>query len=130
MNDALLKDLTERSAERCYARLRFERQRLTCIRSLYFKLGAMANTSTRAGQRRDQVSLAAAQVCGEDSELVPGHSSMRAGEIGFEEQGNCGKRKHCTRESDDRGFRGERKAALIHKLKQREAARQQVTEAT
>ena len=45
MNDALLKGLTERSAERRCARLRFERQRLTCIRSLYFKLGVMANAS-------------------------------------------------------------------------------------
>jgi hypothetical protein len=94
VNDALLKGLTERPAERCSARLRFERQRLTCIRSLYFKLGAMANASTRAGQRRAQVSLAAAQVCGEASAPVPGHSSMRAGEIGFEEQGNCGRWKY------------------------------------
>ena len=108
VNDALLllKSLTERSAERCCARLRFERQKLTCIRSLYFKLGAMANASTRAGQRRAQVSLAAAQMCGEASALVPGHSPMRASEIGFEEQGNCDKRKHCTRESEDHGLRG------------------------
>jgi len=70
------KGLTERSAERRSARLRFERQRLTCIRSLYFKLGAMANAWTRAGQRRAQVSLAVAQMCGEASELVPGHSSV------------------------------------------------------
>ena len=75
-NDAPLKGLTERSAERRRARLRFERQRLTCIRSLYFKLGAMANASTRSGQRWAQVSLAAAQMCGEASALVPGHSSV------------------------------------------------------
>jgi len=61
VNDALLKGLTERSAERRCARLRFEWQRLTCIRSLYFKLGSMANASIRTRQSRAQVSLAAAR---------------------------------------------------------------------
>ena len=36
-------------------------QRLTRIRSLYFKLGPMANVSTRAGQSEAQYLLAAAQ---------------------------------------------------------------------
>ena len=61
VNDAPPKGFIERAAERSGARLRFERQRLTCIRSLYFKLGSMANASTRARQSRAQVSLAAAQ---------------------------------------------------------------------
>jgi len=61
VSDAPLKGLIECASERSGARLRWKWQRLICIRSLYFKLGAMANASTRAGQSRAQVSLAAAQ---------------------------------------------------------------------
>jgi hypothetical protein len=67
-------------------------------------------------------------MCGKASTLVPGPLSMCADEIGFEERGDRSKWKHRTRESEDHDLRGARKIVLINKPKQRQAARQQITE--
>ena len=80
-------------------------------------------------QAAQGLSIAAgSSMCGKASALVPGPTSMRASEIAFEERGGNDKRKHCTRESEDHDLRRARKAVLINKPEQRQAARQQMTE--
>jgi len=127
VNDAPPKGLTKHSAERRGARLRFERQRLTCIRSLYFKLRSLANASTRARQSRAQVSLAAAQCATRLRHRYQAPHLCVPVRLGSRSNATV-ERRHYTRESEVHGSRRAHKAALIHKLRQREAARRQATE--
>ena len=127
MNDALSKGLTEHSASRRGARLRFERQRLTCIRCLYFKLGSMANASTQERQSSAQVSLAPARCA---AWLRHRYQAPHLGlpvRLSLDSKGGRRRQRNLARESEDRSLRETRKPCS-HKLRQRGAARQQATE--
>jgi len=67
-------------------------------------------------------------MCRETSTPTPAPSAVRASEIGFGKQGGRGRQRNFTRESEDRSLRRARKAALIHKPRQRGTVRQQATE--
>ena len=128
VSDAPPKGLIECAAERGGARFRWTWQRLTCIRSLYFKLGAMANASTRAGQSRAQVSLAAAQCAARLRRRYQALHLCVPVRLDSGSKGGRGRQRNFTRESEDRSLRRACKAVLIHKPKQRWTARQQATE--
>ena len=128
VTDASPKGLIEYSAEHCGARLRFERQRLACIRSLYFKLGLMANASTRTKQSRAQVSLAAAQCATTLRHRYQALHLCAPVSLGSRSKAAVGRRRHGARDSEDHDSRGASKAAHIHKPKQRRTARQQAIE--
>ena len=118
----------ECAAKRGGARLRWRRQRLTCIRCLYFKLGPTTNAPTRASGAGRKYLLRQLHVS-PGSTLIPSPSSMRASAIGFREAKMAEEGEgFASRESEDHGSRRARKGALMHNLRQRETARQQATE--